>query len=124
MDRRWSRIREKLPLSVQAPELIRGANLRDVRSFVSLPAGLRRNALAALVGRKAQHRHGSGHYTGAMEFTVAGAAFPMPVGRVEYLHKGRTTFTEFLRGIGKNRLTDETEGLEWPSGGGGRRPDS
>ena len=65
-----------------------------------------------------------GHQSRIRIAQVAGAAFSMPLGRVEYLHMERTTFTEFLRGIGKDRLTDETEGLEWPSGGGGRRPDS
>ena len=39
-----------------------------------------------------------------MEFTLAEHAFPMPVGRVEYLHLGPMTFTEFLRGTGKERL--------------------
>ena len=58
-----------------------------------------------------------------MEFTLAGAAFPMPVGRVEYLHMGPMTFTEFLRGVGKDRLADEIEGFEWPSGGEAPGPD-
>ena len=51
-----------------------------------------------------------------MEFMLAEHAFPMPVGRVEYLHMGPMTFTEFLRGTGKDRLAGEVEGIEWPSG--------
>ena len=54
-----------------------------------------------------------------MEFTLAGKAFPMPVGRVSYLHMGPMTFTEFLRGCGQEGLARQIDAFEWsPSGTG------
>ena len=52
-----------------------------------------------------------------MEFTLAEQAFPMPVGRVSYLHMGPMTFTEFLLGCGREGLAKQIEGFEWPSDG-------
>ena len=52
-----------------------------------------------------------------MEFTLAEHSFSMPVGRIEYLHLGPMTFTEFLKGIGKEQLAEEIEGFEWAGGG-------
>lgn len=34
-----------------------------------------------------------------LEFTLANHAFPMPVGRIEYLHLGPMSFSEFLRAV-------------------------
>lgn len=34
-----------------------------------------------------------------LEFTLANHAFPMPVGRIEYLHLGPMAFSEFLRAV-------------------------
>ena len=53
-----------------------------------------------------------------MEFALADRAFPMPVGRVSYLHMGPMTFTEFLRGCGKDGLAKQIAAFEWPSAGG------
>ena len=52
-----------------------------------------------------------------MEFTLADKAFPMPVGRVSYLHMGPMTFTEFLRGCGRENLAKRIAAFEWPSDG-------
>ena len=52
-----------------------------------------------------------------MEFTLAEQAFPMPVGRVSYLHMGPMTFTEFLHGCGREGLAKRIEGFEWQSDG-------
>ena len=57
-----------------------------------------------------------------MEFTLAEHSFPMPVGRIEYLHLGPMTFTEFLKGIGKERLADEIEAFAWAGEGEAPRP--
>ncbi len=48
-----------------------------------------------------------------MEFTLADQAFSMPVGRVNYLHVGPMTFTEFLNGIGKVGLARTIDQFEW-----------
>ena len=53
-----------------------------------------------------------------MEFALAERAFPMPVGRVSYLHMGPMTFTEFLHGCGKEGLAKQIAAFEWPSAGG------
>ena len=53
-----------------------------------------------------------------MEFTLAEKAFPMPVGRVSYLHMGPMTFTEFLRGCGQEGLARQLDAFEWPPAGG------
>ena len=52
-----------------------------------------------------------------MEFALADRAFPMPVGRVSYLHMGPMTFTEFLRGCGRENLAKRIAAFEWPSDG-------
>ena len=52
-----------------------------------------------------------------MEFALAEQAFPMPVGRVSYLHMGPMTFTEFLRGCGREGIAKQIDALEWPSDG-------
>ncbi len=39
-----------------------------------------------------------------LEFALADHAFSMPVGRVEYLHMGPMTFTEFLDALGESKL--------------------
>ena len=57
-----------------------------------------------------------------MEFTLAEHSFPMPVGRIEYLHLGPMTFTEFLRGIGIDRLAEEVETFSLPGVGAAPRP--
>ena len=57
-----------------------------------------------------------------MEFTLAERSFPMPVGRIEYLHLGPMTFTEFLKGIGKGRLAAEIEAFAWAGEGELPRP--
>ena len=49
-----------------------------------------------------------------MEFTLADKAFPMPVGRVSYLHMGPMTFTEFLLGCGQEGLAKQLDAFEWP----------
>ena len=49
-----------------------------------------------------------------MEFAFADHAFPMPVGRVDYLNVGPMTFTEFLRATGKKGLARAIDEFEWP----------
>lgn len=47
------------------------------------------------------------HVIGAgslLEFTLADAKFPMPVGRVEYMHLGPLQFEDFLNGMGESAL--------------------
>lgn len=39
-----------------------------------------------------------------LEFVLSDHSFSMPVGRIQYLHMGPMTFTEFLRGIGEEKL--------------------
>jgi predicted AAA+ superfamily ATPase len=39
-----------------------------------------------------------------LEFVLSEHKFSMPVGRIEYLHMGPMTFTEFLDGIGEEKL--------------------
>lgn len=39
-----------------------------------------------------------------LEFTLSDHKFSMPVGRVQYLHMGPMTFTEFLAAIGEDKL--------------------
>ncbi len=51
-----------------------------------------------------------------MDFALADQAFSMPVGRVNYLHVGPMTFTEFLNGIGKAGLARTIDQFEWPVG--------
>ena len=51
-----------------------------------------------------------------MEFMLSDHTFPMPVGRIEYLNLGPMTFTEFLKALGQDRLAQEIETFEWPSG--------
>lgn len=49
-----------------------------------------------------------------IEFALADRAFPMPVGRVDYLNVGPMTFTEFLRATGKQGLAAAIDDFEWP----------
>ena len=51
-----------------------------------------------------------------MEFALSNHVFSMPVGRVDYLHVGPMTFTEFLSGIGKSGLARTIDQFEWPIG--------
>lgn len=39
-----------------------------------------------------------------LEFVLADHRFSMPVGRIQYLHMGPMTFSEFLEGLGENAL--------------------
>lgn len=39
-----------------------------------------------------------------MEFVLSDHSFSMPVGRIQYLHMGPMTFSEFLKGIGEEKL--------------------
>lgn len=39
-----------------------------------------------------------------LEFALSDHRFSMPVGRVEYLHMGPMTFSEFLKALGENKL--------------------
>ncbi len=41
-----------------------------------------------------------------LEFVLAEHEFPMPVGRIEYLHLGPMSMDEFLRALGQERLAD------------------
>ncbi|RQD66696.1 MAG: ATP-binding protein [Desulfonatronovibrio sp. MSAO_Bac4] len=40
-----------------------------------------------------------------LEFVLSDHSFSMPVGRIQYLHMGPMTFSEFLRGIGEDKLS-------------------
>ncbi|MFN2268160.1 MAG: ATP-binding protein, partial [Desulfonatronovibrio sp.] len=40
-----------------------------------------------------------------LEFVLSDHSFSMPVGRIQYLHMGPMTFSEFLRGIGEEKLS-------------------
>jgi uncharacterized protein len=40
-----------------------------------------------------------------LEFVLSDHAFSMPVGRIQYLHMGPMTFSEFLSGIGEDKLS-------------------
>src|SRR5687768_14558770 len=44
-----------------------------------------------------------------LEFALARHNFSMPVGRIQYLHMGPMTFTEFLEALGETRLKSEME---------------
>ncbi len=48
-----------------------------------------------------------------LEFVLSNHQFSMPVGRVEYLHMGPMTFTEFLDGINENKLAEFIRTFEW-----------
>lgn len=47
-----------------------------------------------------------------LDFALAEHRLGMPVGRLTYLHMGPMTFTEFLRGIGEERLASMVETFE------------
>jgi len=51
-----------------------------------------------------------------LEFTLADHNFSMPVGRVEYLHMGPMTFTEFLIAIDEKKLAEVIENFEFDNG--------
>ena len=46
-----------------------------------------------------------------LEFSLADARFPMPVGRVEYLHLGPMQFEDFLEGLGHSNLVSHIRNL-------------
>lgn len=48
-----------------------------------------------------------------LEFVLSEHRFSMPVGRIEYLHMGPMTFTEFLEGIGEDKLAAFIRTFEW-----------
>lgn len=48
-----------------------------------------------------------------LEFVLSEHQFSMPVGRVEYLHMGPMTFTEFLDGIGEDKLAKFIRTYQW-----------
>jgi len=47
-----------------------------------------------------------------LEFVLSDHSFPMPVGRVEYLHMGPMTFTEFLDAVGEAKLASIIQSFE------------
>jgi len=47
-----------------------------------------------------------------LEFVLSDHSFPMPVGRVEYLHMGPMTFTEFLDAVGEAKLASIIRSFE------------
>ena len=47
-----------------------------------------------------------------LEFVLSDHSFSMPVGRIQYLHMGPMTFSEFLMGIGEERLGDYIRNYE------------
>jgi predicted AAA+ superfamily ATPase len=54
------------------------------------------------------------HVIGAgslLEFTLADAKFPMPVGRVEYMNLGPLQFEDFLRAMGETALAEWLQGV-------------
>ena len=44
-----------------------------------------------------------------MEFALSERRLSMPVGRIQYLHMGPMTFTEFLEALGENKLEEVVE---------------
>ena len=54
-----------------------------------------------------------------MEFMLSDHTFSMPVGRIEYLHMGPMTFSEFLAGIGESVLAEELGRFEFDVAGAG-----
>lgn len=44
-----------------------------------------------------------------LEFVLSDHTFSMPVGRIQYLHMGPMTFTEFLAALGEDKLKSEIE---------------
>ena len=50
-----------------------------------------------------------------LEFLLSNHTFSMPVGRIEYLHLGPMTFTEFLIATGRETLAQAITGFEWPT---------
>jgi predicted AAA+ superfamily ATPase len=47
-----------------------------------------------------------------LEFALTDHSFSMPVGRIQYLHMGPMTFSEFLLAIGEEKLHDFIQGYE------------
>ena len=47
-----------------------------------------------------------------LEFVLAEHDFSMPVGRVEYLHMGPMTFTEFLDAVGEHKMLEIVQRYE------------
>lgn len=52
-----------------------------------------------------------------LEMMLSAQPVPVPVGRIEYLHLGPMTFTEFLKAVGQDRLAEVIGAFAWPSGG-------
>ena len=48
-----------------------------------------------------------------LEFSLAKADFSMPVGRIEYLHMGPMTFSDFLIALGETSLASYLSNLTW-----------
>lgn len=48
-----------------------------------------------------------------LEFVLAEHQFSMPVGRVQYLHMGPMTFSEFLAALGENKLYEIVTHYQW-----------
>lgn len=48
-----------------------------------------------------------------LEFVLAEHQFSMPVGRVQYLHMGPMTFSEFLAALGENKLYEIVTNYQW-----------
>ena len=57
-----------------------------------------------------------------LEMMLSAQPVPMPVGRIEYLHLGPMTFTEFLKAVGQDRLAGVIGAFAWPSGGQSSSP--
>ena len=51
-----------------------------------------------------------------LEFALAQTRFPMPVGRVEYMHLGPLHFEDFVIAMGEAELADFLRGLSLPGG--------
>lgn len=49
-----------------------------------------------------------------LEFVLEEHSFPMPVGRIEYMHLGPMTFEEFLRAAGRDQLVDFLQRFRLP----------
>ena len=50
-----------------------------------------------------------------LEFTLAEAAFPMPVGRIEYFHLGPMQFSDFLSAVGEQPLAGYLADIALPA---------
>lgn len=57
-----------------------------------------------------------------LEMMLSAQPVPMPVGRIEYLHLGPMTFTEFLKAVGQDRLAEVIAAFAWLSSGQSSSP--